>query len=83
MNFSLEITPEQRLELMTRQETLTKVLAEIQKIQQDGDEQRRREYNPGSQLISAARAEFERRRGPDYRSASAVGDREPPLDYRR
>lgn len=35
------------------------------------------------ELISAARAEFERRRGPDYRYASAVGDRAPPLDYRR
>jgi len=34
-------------------------------------------------LISAARAEFERRRGPDFRYASAVGDRAPPLDYRR
>ncbi len=35
------------------------------------------------ELISAARTEFERRRGPDYRYASAVGDRAPPLDYRR
>jgi aminobenzoyl-glutamate utilization protein B len=35
------------------------------------------------ELISAARAEFERRRGHDYRYASAVGDRAPPLDYRR
>lgn len=35
------------------------------------------------ELIGAARAEFERRRGPDYRYASAVGDRAPPLDYRR
>ncbi|MBM4212790.1 MAG: amidohydrolase [Gammaproteobacteria bacterium] len=34
------------------------------------------------ELIGAARAEFERRRGPDYRYASAVGDRAPPLDYR-
>lgn len=33
--------------------------------------------------ISAARAEFERRRGADFRYASAVGDRKPPLDYRR
>lgn len=34
-------------------------------------------------MISAARAEFERRRGADFRYASAVGDRKPPLDYRR
>jgi len=34
-------------------------------------------------LITAAREEFERRRGPDFRYASAVGDRAPPLDYRR
>jgi aminobenzoyl-glutamate utilization protein B len=35
------------------------------------------------ELISAARAEFERRRGPDFKYSSAVGDRAPPLDYRR
>jgi aminobenzoyl-glutamate utilization protein B len=35
------------------------------------------------ELITAAREEFERRRGPDFRYASAVGDRAPPLDYRR
>jgi aminobenzoyl-glutamate utilization protein B len=34
-------------------------------------------------LIVAARDEFERRRGPGFRYASFVGDRAPPLDYRR
>ncbi|MGQ0701752.1 MAG: amidohydrolase [Gemmatimonadales bacterium] len=34
-------------------------------------------------LIADARAEFEKRRGPDFRYVSLVGDRPPPLDYRR
>ncbi len=34
-------------------------------------------------LISGARAEFEGRRGPDFRYKPMLGDREPPLDYRR
>jgi len=34
-------------------------------------------------LIAKARAEFERRRGPDFKYVSAVGGRKPPLDYRR
>jgi aminobenzoyl-glutamate utilization protein B len=34
-------------------------------------------------LITAARAEFEQRRGADFRYVSVVGDRAPPLDYRR
>lgn len=34
-------------------------------------------------LISTARAEFEQRRGADFRYVSAIGDRAPPLDYRR
>lgn len=34
-------------------------------------------------LIAAARAEFEQRRGADFRYVSVVGDRAPPLDYRR
>ena len=34
-------------------------------------------------LISAARAEFEQRRGADFRYVSVVGERAPPLDYRR
>lgn len=33
--------------------------------------------------IEAARAEFERRRGPNFVYRPLVGDREPPLDYRR
>ena len=35
------------------------------------------------ELIAKARAEFERRRGPDFKYVSAVGGRKPPLDYRR
>lgn len=35
------------------------------------------------ELITAARAEFERRRGSNFKYKSAVGDRSPPLDYRR
>lgn len=34
-------------------------------------------------LISAARQEFEQRRGADFKYVSVVGDRKPPLDYRR
>jgi aminobenzoyl-glutamate utilization protein B len=34
-------------------------------------------------LIEAARVELERRRGPDFRYAALLGDRDPPLDYRR
>jgi len=34
-------------------------------------------------LIAAARTEFEQRRGADFRYVSVVGDRAPPLDYRR
>jgi aminobenzoyl-glutamate utilization protein B len=37
--------------------------------------------NPG--LIVAARAEFEKRRGPDFRYQPMLGDRKPALDYRR
>jgi len=37
--------------------------------------------NPG--LIAKARAEFEERRGPDYQYKPVLGDRAPPLDYRR
>jgi len=33
-------------------------------------------------LLSEAKAEFERRRGPGFRYVSLVGDRPPPLDYR-
>jgi aminobenzoyl-glutamate utilization protein B len=34
-------------------------------------------------LRTAAKAEFEQRRGPGFRYVSVVGDRAPPLDYRR
>ncbi len=35
------------------------------------------------ELITRARAEFEQRRGAEFKYRSAVGDRAPPLDYRR
>ena len=35
------------------------------------------------ELIDAARAEFDQRRGPDFIYAPLLGDREPPLDYRK
>jgi aminobenzoyl-glutamate utilization protein B len=33
-------------------------------------------------VIAAAKAEFEERRGKDFVYRSLVGDRQPPLDYR-
>ena len=36
-----------------------------------------------SELVEAARGELERRRGPDFVYVPLVGDRDPPLDYRR
>ena len=36
-----------------------------------------------AELIRAARIEFEQRRGADFKYVSVVGDRKPPLDYRR
>ncbi|MGQ0429379.1 MAG: amidohydrolase [Gammaproteobacteria bacterium] len=36
-----------------------------------------------AELIANARAEFEERRGPDYVYRPMLGDRDPPLDYRR
>ena len=35
------------------------------------------------ELIAAARAEFEKRRGPEFKYHSLLGDRDPPLDYRK
>jgi aminobenzoyl-glutamate utilization protein B len=35
------------------------------------------------ELVSAATAEFNKRRGPDFVYAPLLGDRDPPLDYRR
>jgi len=34
-------------------------------------------------VIKAARVEFERRRGPDFKYVPLLGDRAPPLDYRK
>lgn len=34
------------------------------------------------ETIAAAKAELDRRRGPNFRYAPMVGDRQPPLDYR-
>lgn len=34
-------------------------------------------------LLAEARAEFEERRGQDFQYQPLVGDRDPPLDYRR
>ena len=34
-------------------------------------------------LIAKARAEFEERRGPDFFCRALLGDRLPPLDYRK
>jgi aminobenzoyl-glutamate utilization protein B len=34
-------------------------------------------------LVEEARREFEERRGPDFVYESLVGDRAPPLDYRK
>ena len=33
--------------------------------------------------IDAAREEFDQRRGPDFEYHSLLGDRPPPLDYRK
>jgi aminobenzoyl-glutamate utilization protein B len=35
------------------------------------------------QLLRAARSEFEQRRGEDFSYRPLLGDREPPLDYRK
>lgn len=35
------------------------------------------------QLRAEARAEFDKARGPDYQYKSLLGDRDPPLDYRK
>ena len=34
-------------------------------------------------LLSAAMEEFDMRRGPNFKYEALLGDREPPLDYRR
>jgi aminobenzoyl-glutamate utilization protein B len=35
------------------------------------------------ELRAEARAEFDKARGPDYQYKSLLGDRDPPLDYRK
>lgn len=35
------------------------------------------------ELIAAAKAEFEKARGPHFKYSAMVGERQPPLDYRR
>ena len=35
------------------------------------------------ELLAAARSEFDRRRGPDFVYRAMLGDRQPPLDYRK
>ncbi|MFK7914986.1 MAG: amidohydrolase [Pseudomonadales bacterium] len=35
------------------------------------------------ELIGRARQEFDQRRGPEFRYAALLGDRKPPLDYRK
>ncbi len=42
-----------------------------------------RELFKRPELITKARAEFEERRGPDFKYRPLLGDREPALDYRR
>jgi aminobenzoyl-glutamate utilization protein B len=42
-----------------------------------------RELFTRPELISHAKAEFESRRGPDFVYKPMLGDRDPPLDYRR
>jgi aminobenzoyl-glutamate utilization protein B len=42
-----------------------------------------RELFTRPRLIAAARAEFEKRRGPDFQYKPMLGDRAPALDYRR
>ncbi len=41
------------------------------------------ELYENEELREAARAEFDAARGPDYKYTSLLGDREPPLDYRK
>ena len=36
-----------------------------------------------AELLAAARAEYLERVGPDFEYIALVGDRDPPLDYRR
>ena len=42
-----------------------------------------RDLYTDAELIARAKAEFEERRGPDFVYRPLLGDREPPLDYRK
>ncbi|MCY4476758.1 MAG: amidohydrolase [Gammaproteobacteria bacterium] len=42
-----------------------------------------RDLYTDAELIARAKAEFEERRGPDFEYRPLLGDREPPLDYRK
>ena len=42
-----------------------------------------RELYVNPKLVAAARTEFEQRRGADFVYRPLLGDRDPPLDYRR
>lgn len=42
-----------------------------------------RDLYTDAELIARATAEFEERRGPDFEYRPLLGDREPPLDYRK
>ncbi|WP_084420762.1 amidohydrolase [Henriciella litoralis] len=41
------------------------------------------ELYENEELIDAAKAEFDEKRGPNYEYKSLLGDRDPPLDYRK
>ena len=41
------------------------------------------ELYQNDEIIEAAWTEFEDKRGPDYEYKSLLGDRDPPLDYRK
>ena len=42
-----------------------------------------RDLFTNAELVAGAKAEFEDRRGPDFEYRPLLGDREPPLDYRK
>ena len=49
---------------------------------EDARAHRRRSSSPSPELIAAAKAEFDKSRGPGFVYKPLVGDRKPPLDYR-
>ena len=42
-----------------------------------------RDLFTNAELVAGVKAEFEDRRGPDFEYRPLLGDREPPLDYRK